>query len=86
LNQGKLLFSGKPMEMTERVKDRVFRVSGVTGLRLQVLAELLQADGIFEARRRRSECCAIDGLADIGLLVLRRDETDSLALDDAVDD
>ncbi|TAU49609.1 ABC transporter ATP-binding protein [Rhizobium ruizarguesonis] len=48
LNQGKLLFSGKPMEMTERVKDRVFRVSGVTGRRRQVLAELLQADGVID--------------------------------------
>ncbi|TAU32714.1 ABC transporter ATP-binding protein [Rhizobium ruizarguesonis] len=48
LNQGKLLFSGKPMEMTERVKDRVFRVSGVTGRRRQVLAELMQADGVID--------------------------------------
>ncbi|WSH64020.1 ATP-binding cassette domain-containing protein [Rhizobium ruizarguesonis] len=48
LNQGKLLFSGKPMEMTERVKDRVFRVSGVTGRRRQVLAELLQTDGVID--------------------------------------
>ncbi|RUM23114.1 ABC transporter ATP-binding protein [Rhizobium vallis] len=48
LNQGKLLFSGKPMEMTERVDDRVFRVSGVTGRRRQVLAELLEADGVID--------------------------------------
>ncbi|OWV80217.1 multidrug ABC transporter ATP-binding protein [Rhizobium sp. R634] len=48
LNQGKLLFSGKPMELTERVGDRVFRVSGVTGRRRQVLAELLQADGVID--------------------------------------
>ncbi|MBB2696614.1 ABC transporter ATP-binding protein [Rhizobium phaseoli] len=48
LNQGKLLFSGKPMEMTERVDNRVFRVSGVTGRRRQVLAELLQADGVVD--------------------------------------
>ncbi|WP_434732936.1 ATP-binding cassette domain-containing protein [Rhizobium sp. YTUHZ044] len=48
LNQGKLLFSGKPNEMTERVKDRVFRVSDVTGRRRQVLAELLQADGVID--------------------------------------
>ncbi|MDF0700224.1 ATP-binding cassette domain-containing protein [Rhizobium sp. MC63] len=48
LNQGKLLFSGKPTEMTERVDDRVFRVSGVTGRRRQVLAELLQADGVVD--------------------------------------
>ncbi|SCB62348.1 ABC-2 type transport system ATP-binding protein [Rhizobium aethiopicum] len=48
LNQGKLLFSGKPEEMTERVNDRVFRVSDVTGRRRQVLAELLQADGVID--------------------------------------
>ncbi|MBB3522118.1 ATP-binding cassette domain-containing protein [Rhizobium sp. BK456] len=48
LNQGKLLFSGKPAEMTERVNDRVFRVSDVTGRRRQVLAELLQTDGVID--------------------------------------
>lgn len=48
LNQGKLLFSGRPMEMTERVKDRVFRVSDISGRRRQVLAELLQADGVID--------------------------------------
>ncbi|ANL35452.1 ATP-binding cassette domain-containing protein [Rhizobium phaseoli] len=48
LNQGKLLFSGKPMEMTERVDNRVFRVSGVAGRRRHVLAELLQADGVVD--------------------------------------
>ncbi|EJC80898.1 ABC-type multidrug transport system, ATPase component [Rhizobium leguminosarum bv. trifolii WSM2297] len=48
LNQGKLLFSGKPQEMTERVNDRVFRLSNATGRRRQVLAELLQADGVID--------------------------------------
>ncbi|ARM89595.1 ABC transporter ATP-binding protein YbhF [Rhizobium sp. CIAT894] len=48
LNQGKLLFSGKPEEMTERVNGRVFRVSDVSGRRRQVLAELLQADGVID--------------------------------------
>ncbi|OWV84715.1 multidrug ABC transporter ATP-binding protein [Rhizobium sp. N122] len=48
LNQGKLLFSGKPAELTERVNDRVFRVSDVSGRRRQVLAELLQADGVID--------------------------------------
>ncbi|ULR44994.1 ATP-binding cassette domain-containing protein [Rhizobium sp. K102] len=48
LNQGKLLFSGKPMEMTERMSDRVFRVSGVKGRRRQVLAELLEANGVID--------------------------------------
>ncbi|NEJ73497.1 ATP-binding cassette domain-containing protein [Rhizobium phaseoli] len=48
LNQGKLLFSGKPVEMTGRVSDRVFRVSGISGRRRQVLAGLLQADGVID--------------------------------------
>jgi len=48
LNQGKLLFSGKPAEMTGRVNDRVFRVSGIIGRRRQVLAGLLQADGVID--------------------------------------
>ncbi|MCV9941472.1 MULTISPECIES: ATP-binding cassette domain-containing protein [unclassified Rhizobium] len=48
LNQGKLLFSGKPADMTGRVSDRVFRVSGMTGRRRQVLAGLLQADGVID--------------------------------------
>ncbi|MBY3132684.1 ATP-binding cassette domain-containing protein [Rhizobium laguerreae] len=48
LNQGKLLFSGKPDDMTGRVNDRVFRVSGMAGRRRQVLAGLLQADGVID--------------------------------------
>ncbi|MBY4609597.1 ATP-binding cassette domain-containing protein [Rhizobium sp. 9T] len=48
LNQGKLLFSGKPEQMTERMSDRVFRVSGVKGRRRQVLAELLEANGVID--------------------------------------
>ncbi|MBB4290941.1 ABC-2 type transport system ATP-binding protein [Rhizobium leguminosarum] len=48
LNQGKLLFSGKPADMTGRVNDRVFRVMGMTGRRRQVLAGLLQADGVID--------------------------------------
>ncbi|WP_454850559.1 ATP-binding cassette domain-containing protein [Rhizobium binxianense] len=48
LNQGRLLYSGRPAEMTGRVENRVFRVSGVTGRRRQVLAELLQTEGIID--------------------------------------
>lgn len=48
LNQGKLLFSGKPHDLTGRVEDRVFKVSGVTGRRRQVLAELLQTKGVID--------------------------------------
>ena len=48
LNQGKLLFSGKPHDLTGRVEDRVFKVSGVSGRRRQVLAELLQTKGVID--------------------------------------
>ncbi|MBB3390344.1 ABC-2 type transport system ATP-binding protein [Rhizobium sp. BK275] len=48
LNQGKLLFSGKPHDLTGRVEDRVFKVSGVAGRRRQVLAELLQTKGVID--------------------------------------
>ncbi|CAN7277269.1 ATP-binding cassette domain-containing protein [Pararhizobium sp. LjRoot255] len=48
LNQGKLMFSGKPADMTARVKDRVFRVSGVSGRKRQVLAKLLDEEGVID--------------------------------------
>jgi ABC-2 type transport system ATP-binding protein len=48
LNQGKLLFSGKPHDLTGRVEDRVFKVSGVSGRRRRVLAELLQTKGVID--------------------------------------
>jgi ABC-2 type transport system ATP-binding protein len=48
LNQGKLMFAGKPADMTARVKDRVFRVSGVSGRKRQVLAKLLDEEGIID--------------------------------------
>jgi ABC-2 type transport system ATP-binding protein len=48
LNQGKLLFSGPPHDLTGRVEDRVFKVSGVSGRRRRVLAELLQTKGVID--------------------------------------
>lgn len=48
LNQGKLLFAGEPAEMTARVEGRVFRMSGVTGRKRQVLAKLLDEEGIID--------------------------------------
>ena len=39
LNQGKLLFSGTPAELTARVDGRVFRLTGIEGRRRQVLAQ-----------------------------------------------
>jgi len=48
LNQGRLLFSGKPADMTSRVENRVFKVSGIVGRKRQVLAKLLDEDGIID--------------------------------------
>ena len=48
LNKGKLLFSGKPAEMTARVDGRVFRVSGIRGRKRQVLAKLLDEEDIID--------------------------------------
>ncbi|MEZ2132792.1 MULTISPECIES: ATP-binding cassette domain-containing protein [unclassified Sinorhizobium] len=48
LNQGRLLFSGKPADMTGRVKDRVFHLTGTAGRKRQALARLLEEDGIVD--------------------------------------
>ncbi|MEY9534939.1 ATP-binding cassette domain-containing protein [Sinorhizobium fredii] len=48
LNQGKLLFAGSPRELTGRVEDRVFRLSGTTGRRRERLARLLDQDGVVD--------------------------------------
>ncbi|MEY9324887.1 ATP-binding cassette domain-containing protein [Sinorhizobium fredii] len=48
LNQGKLLFAGSPRELTGRVEDRVFRLSGMVGRRRERLARLLDQDGVVD--------------------------------------
>ncbi|MDK1373825.1 MULTISPECIES: ATP-binding cassette domain-containing protein [unclassified Sinorhizobium] len=48
LNQGKLLFAGAPQEMTSRVAERVFRVSGIEGRRREKLARLLDDEGVVD--------------------------------------
>ncbi|HXV30151.1 MAG TPA: ATP-binding cassette domain-containing protein, partial [Sinorhizobium sp.] len=48
LNQGRLLFSGPPRELTSRVANRVFRLSGVNGRRRDRLARLLDEDGVVD--------------------------------------
>lgn len=48
LNEGKLLFSGKPQDMTDRVKGRVYRVTDVAGRRRTTLAKLLDEDGVVD--------------------------------------
>lgn len=48
LNEGKLLFAGAPAELTGRVADRVFKISGITGRRREVLARYLDEDGVVD--------------------------------------
>ncbi|WP_043613371.1 ATP-binding cassette domain-containing protein [Ensifer sp. ZNC0028] len=48
LNEGKLLFTGSPDELTARVADRVFKVSGITHGRRQKLASYLDGDDVVD--------------------------------------
>ncbi|THK35895.1 ABC transporter ATP-binding protein [Ensifer sp. MPMI2T] len=48
LNHGNLLFAGAPQEMTSRVAERVFRVSGIEGRRREKLARLLDDEGVVD--------------------------------------
>ncbi|MCA1404037.1 ABC transporter ATP-binding protein [Ensifer sp. IC3342] len=48
LNQGRLLFAGAPEEMTSRVAERVFRVSGIEGRRREKLARLLDDESVVD--------------------------------------
>lgn len=48
LNEGKLLFTGSPSELTARVADRVFKVSGITHGRRQKLASYLDGDDVVD--------------------------------------
>ncbi|OOG62147.1 ATP-binding cassette domain-containing protein [Sinorhizobium sp. A49] len=48
LNEGKLLFEGAPAELTGRVADRVFKISGTTGRKREALAHYLDADGVVD--------------------------------------
>ncbi|MBD9641318.1 ABC transporter ATP-binding protein [Ensifer sp. ENS07] len=48
LNEGKLLFTGSPAELTARVAERVFKVSGITHGRRQKLASYLDDDDVVD--------------------------------------
>jgi ABC-2 type transport system ATP-binding protein len=48
LNQGKLLFTGPPAELTGRVDGRVFKLSGMIGRRRPILAQALDQDGVVD--------------------------------------
>jgi len=48
LNQGKLLFTGAPSDLTHRVADRVFKLTGTAGRRRAILARTLDDDNIVD--------------------------------------
>lgn len=48
LNQGKLLYKGPPQALTERVKNRVYRVSSIEGNRRKLLFEFLKSSNIID--------------------------------------
>ena len=49
LNEGKLLFSGAPDELTDKVADRVVRVSGFEGRRRRFLTRVLDREDAIDA-------------------------------------
>ena len=48
LNEGKMLFSGPPAEMTRRAAGRVIRISESDGRRRKILAQALDEDGVVD--------------------------------------
>ena len=49
LNQGRLLFSGAPAELTGKVADRVLRVTGFEGRRRRFLTRVLDREDVLDA-------------------------------------
>jgi ABC-2 type transport system ATP-binding protein len=48
LNQGKLLFTGPPAELTQRVEGRVYKVTGIEGRRRPILAKMLDEPHVID--------------------------------------
>jgi len=48
LNEGKLLFTGRPSELTSRVDGRVFRLGGIEGRRRPILTKVLGEAGVVD--------------------------------------
>lgn len=64
INEGKLLFSGKPHDLTKRVEGRVFKVSNLHENKRKVLSELLKQENVIDG--------IIQG-SDLRLLLKRKD-------------
>lgn len=48
LNQGKLLFNGPPHELTQRVQDRTFKLTHISGSRRALLQQVLEQPGVID--------------------------------------
>jgi len=57
LNEGKLLFAGKPSNLVERMKERSWQIRGIVGNRRRVLANVLRRkevlDGVIQGQNVR---------------------------------
>ncbi len=48
INEGKLLYHGKPQILTEKVKGRVFKITHIEGSRRKLLSEVLQQKNVID--------------------------------------
>lgn len=48
LNEGKMLYSGPPQGLTQRVKDRVFKISNIITNRRVILSEILNQPNVLD--------------------------------------
>jgi ABC-2 type transport system ATP-binding protein len=76
MNAGKLLYAGTPSGLTDRVAGRVRRLTGIEGSRRQLLARLLDEDGVVDG--------VIQGEA-IRLVMAEEGEADRIAKSADVD-
>jgi ABC-2 type transport system ATP-binding protein len=72
LNEGRLLFGGKPGDLTSRVRDRCLQIRQVEGSRRQLLARVLRRpevmDGVIQGRSVRLLLRASDVRPDLAEL------------------
>jgi len=79
LNEGEMLFSGAPAEMTERVRGRTVRLTQIEGRRRKLLARMLPdpgvLDGVIQGRSVRLVLRSADVIANIERLAAAGPET-----------
>jgi ABC-2 type transport system ATP-binding protein len=55
LNEGKLLYHGTPQKLTERVQNRVFKITNIQGSRRKLLFQLLNQQNVIDGVIQGSE-------------------------------